>query len=116
MIVGTMLSHVGRWRSTSGHQLLTANRCGVTTLPPETNGVTVAIDWPLMWYSGSDDRQRSARVRPCQSATARPAASRFACDSSAPLGTPVVPDVYISSAGSDAALAGKSARARASAG
>jgi hypothetical protein len=48
MIVGTMLSHVGRCCATSGHHWDTLNRCGMTMLPPDTSGATVAMHWPLM--------------------------------------------------------------------
>ena len=48
-IVGTRLSHVGRYASTSGHHCDTLKRCGMTMLPPDTSGATVAMHWPLMW-------------------------------------------------------------------
>jgi len=57
------------------------------------------MHWPLTWYSGSDESTRSADVSLCACATERPAWIRFACDSSAPFGRPVVPEVYMSSAG-----------------
>jgi hypothetical protein len=49
MIVGTTLSHVGRYRSTSGHHCDTLKRCGMTTLPPDTSGAMVAMHWPFTW-------------------------------------------------------------------
>src|SRR5690606_24005987 len=44
-------------------------------------------------------RQRSDFCNRCSAAMARALASRFACVSTTPLGTPVVPDVYMSRAG-----------------
>ena len=78
----------------------TLKRCGITMLPPATSGAdgrdALAVDVV--------ERQR--RQHAIGATSARATAPRrvrrragCACDSSAPFGCPVVPDVYISSAG-----------------
>ena len=48
MIVGTRLIHVASCFSAVSHQVDTEKRCGAIRLPPDRNGVTVAITCPLM--------------------------------------------------------------------
>ena len=52
----------------------------------------------LMWYSGKTASTRSCAVKACSALMDAALAARLACESKTPLGTPVVPEVYMSSA------------------
>src|SRR5687767_7908309 len=108
MIVGTTLNQVQPCLASRSQNCDAEKRCGATTLPPCTIGPSVATIWPLMWYSGSDESTRSPAPSACACCTWSAPETTFLCVSRQPLGFPVVPEVYISSAGSSSAGAAKS--------
>ena len=64
-----------------------------------------------MWYSGSTAMTRSAGVSSCTCETYSPPAITARCDSTTPLGLPVVPEVYIISASFSGATGGSASAA-----
>ncbi|MCY1231705.1 hypothetical protein D9M68_620090 [compost metagenome] len=99
MMVGTTFSQVQPWRAMSCQNALAEKRIGITTEPPCTSGAIAVTTRPLMWYSGSVASTRSPAPSACSRLTLAPLAARLRWVSSTPLGVPVVPEVYISSAG-----------------
>ena len=98
MIVGTTLIQVQRDAIAWSQKRVAENRGAIATLPPEASGASIVTANALMWYSGSTPSTRSSADSACSAAIDSAFATRLACVSITPLGWPVVPEVYISSA------------------
>ena len=93
--------------------------CGTrTAAPPHNIAPCRPTPRPCTWKSGSASTSRSAAVQRHAMRTASLLASTLPCVSIAPLGVPVVPDVYTSNARSDGVDASRvrASRVRASGG
>ena len=98
MMVGTTLIQVQPLSAACTQKRAAENFGAMATLPPLASGASIVTAKALMWYSGSTPSTRSWGPRACSAAMACALAARLACVSITPLGLPVVPDVYISSA------------------
>ncbi len=98
MIAGTSADQVHRCSAIQSQKLRTTKWCGITTEPPVKSVDTSVTVSALMWYSGSTHKLRLTGESSCGIAEFQPAARIWRCDRIAPLGCPVLPEVYIRSA------------------
>src|SRR6218665_2043086 len=97
-MVGTRLIQLHCVRAACSQKRPAENFGASARLPPCASGASMVTTRALMWYSGSTASTRSAGESSCSALMACALTARVRCVSSTPLGWPVVPEVYISSA------------------
>ena len=108
IMVGTTLIQVQRDCVACCQKLPAENRGGMARLPPWASGASMVTAKALMWYSGSTASTRSRGERACSVLMDKALADRLAWVSITPLGTPVVPEVYMSRASASGLGSGRS--------
>ncbi len=94
-IVGTPYSAVQRSSCTACSVVTGSNAgAGNTTAAPWLNAPSTPITMPKQWYIGTGMHSRSSWPTSITSVTKYPLLRMLWCDSVAPLGKPVVPEVY----------------------
>ena len=110
-MVGTTLIQVQALWLACSQKRAAENLGGIARLPPWDSGASMVTAKALMWYSGSTASTRSWARSACSALMAAALAARLAWVSITPLGCPVVPEVYISSAIASGSGTGRSASA-----